>query len=286
MKKVKPMMKKKINNYLRIAIQILFFLLMPSVFTTAFSGAKYIFTQIGNEQAIAMTPFVTVLVVLCAYTIVFGRFFCGFACAFGSVGDWIHEIYIFICKKAKKKPVTISEKIRKKLSYLKYIILTAIVLASFFGVYSKTKGWSPWDVFSMLISGNISFVAYVPAIIILLLIIIGMAVCERFFCRFLCPMGAVFSILPMLPIFSLTRDRENCIKGCRACTNKCPADIELPELGTDIQSGDCFMCQKCINVCPKKNVRTLGISKLRGDEVAFTLIKVIILIIVMKIAGV
>ena len=135
-------MKKKINNYLRIAIQILFFLLMPSVFTTAFSGAKYIFTQIGNEQAIAMTPFVTVLIVLCAYTIVFGRFFCGFACAFGSVGDWIHEIYIFICKKAKKKPVTISEKIRKKLSYLKYIILTAIVLACFFGVYSKTKGWS------------------------------------------------------------------------------------------------------------------------------------------------
>ena len=111
MKKIKPMMKKKINNYLRIAIQILFFLLMPSVFTTAFSGAKYIFTQIGNEQAIAMTPFVTVLIVLCAYTIVFGRFFCGFACAFGSVGDWIHEIYIFICKKAKKKPVTNKKKI-------------------------------------------------------------------------------------------------------------------------------------------------------------------------------
>lgn len=286
MKKVTPMMKKKLNNYLRIAIQILFFLLMPSVFTTAFSGVKYIFTQIGNEQAIAITPFVTVLVVLCVYTIVFGRFFCGFACAFGSMGDWIYEIYIFICKKTKKKPVTISEKIRKKLSYLKYIILTAIVLTCFFGVYSKTKGWSPWDVFSMLISGNISFAAYVPAIIILLLIIIGMAVCERFFCRFLCPMGAVFSILPMLPIFSLTRDRENCIKGCRACTNKCPADIELPELGTDIQSGDCFMCQKCINVCPKKNVRIFGISKLRGNEVAFTLIKVIILIIVMKIAGV
>ena len=95
MKKVTPMMKKKLNNYLRIAIQILFFLLMPSVFTTAFSGVKYIFTQIGNEQAIAITPFVTVLVVLCVYTIVFGRFFCGFACAFGSMGDWIYEIYIF-----------------------------------------------------------------------------------------------------------------------------------------------------------------------------------------------
>lgn len=115
-------------------------------------------------------------------------------------------------------------------------------------------------------------------IIILLLIIVGMAVCERFFCRFLCPMGAVFSLLPILPFFSLGREREKCIKGCRACINKCPSDIELPELGTDIQSGDCFMCQKCIDICPKSNVRT-SVKKLRGNESMFTLIKVILLII-------
>lgn len=285
MKNITPKMKKKMNIYLRLIIQIIFFLIMPSIFTTAFSGVKYIFTQIGNGQSIELTSFVTVLIVLCIYTIVFGRFFCGFACAFGSVGDWIHEVYLIICKKLKKKPLVINEKIRKKSTLVKYIILAAIVITCFCGVYSKTKGWSPWEVFSMLLAGNISLSTYVPAIIILLLIIVGMAVCERFFCRFLCPMGAVFSLLPILPFFSLGREREQCIKGCRACTNKCPSDIELPELGEDIQSGDCFMCQKCIDICPKSNVRT-SVKKLRGNESMFTLIKVILLIILMKYAGV
>ncbi|WP_448903449.1 4Fe-4S binding protein [Eubacterium sp.] len=285
MKNITPKMKKKMNIYLRLIIQIIFSLIMPSIFTTAFSGVKYIFTQIGNGQSIELTSFVTVLIVLCIYTIAFGRFFCGFACAFGSVGDWIHEVYLIICKKLKKKPLVINEKIRKKSTLVKYIILAAIVIICFCGVYSKTKGWSPWEVFSMLLAGNISLSTYVPAIIILLLIIVGMAVCERFFCRFLCPMGAVFSLLPILPFFSLGREREQCIKGCRACTNKCPSDIELPELGEDIQSGDCFMCQKCIDICPKSNVRT-SVKKLRGNESMFTLIKVILLIILMKYAGV
>ena len=44
---------------------------------------------------------------------------------------------------------------------------------------------------------------YIPALIILLIIVAGMLVCERFFCRFLCPMGAIFSLLPVLPIFQL-----------------------------------------------------------------------------------
>lgn len=285
MKNITPKMKKKLNIYLRLIIQILFFLIMPSIFTTAFSGVKYIFTQIGNGQSIELTSFVTVLIVLCIYTIVFGRFFCGFACAFGSVGDWIHEVYLIICKKLKKKPLVINEKIRRKSTLIKYIILATIVITCFCGVYLKTKGWSPWEVFSMLLAGNISLSTYVPAIIILLLIIVGMAVCERFFCRFLCPMGAVFSLLPILPFFSLGREREKCIKGCRACINKCPSDIELPELGTYIQSGDCFMCQKCIDICPKSNVRT-SVKKLRGNESMFTLIKVILLIILMKYAGV
>lgn len=285
MKNITPKMKKKLNIYLRVVIQIIFFLLMPSIFTTAFSGIKYIFTQIGNGQAIEFTSFVTVLIILCIYTIVFGRFFCGFACAFGSVGDLIHEVYLIICKKIKKKPLVINEKIRKKLPLFKYIILAAIVIACFCGMYSKTKGWSPWEVFSMLLAGNTSLSGYIPAIIILVLIIVGMVVCERFFCRFLCPMGAVFSLLPILPFFSLGREREKCINGCRACTNKCPADIELPELGADIQSGECFMCQKCIGICPKSNVRT-SVKKIYGNEVIFTLVKVILLIILMKYAGI
>ena len=96
---------KKLHTWLRALIQILYFLFLPSVYTAAFAGVKYIFTQIGAGEAIGMTSFVTVLIVLCAYTILFGRFFCGFACAFGSLGDGIHAFYLWCFKKRKKKPV-------------------------------------------------------------------------------------------------------------------------------------------------------------------------------------
>ena len=51
---------KKLHTWLRALIQILYFLFLPSVYTTAFAGVKYIFTQIGVGEAIGMTPFVTV----------------------------------------------------------------------------------------------------------------------------------------------------------------------------------------------------------------------------------
>ena len=79
--------KKKLHIYLRATIQLLYFILLPSAFTAAFGGVKYIFTQIGLGKEVELTSFVTVLIVLCLYTIVFGRFFSGFACAFGTLGD-------------------------------------------------------------------------------------------------------------------------------------------------------------------------------------------------------
>lgn len=280
---MKKINKRKIQKYIRMIIQLIFFTVMPSIYTTAFSGVKYIFTQIGNGQQVELTSFVTILVVLCLYTIVFGRFFCGFACAFGSLGDYLHEFYLWSCKKAKKKPVKIDENIKKKLSVVKYFILALIVILCFKGIYSGTKGWSPWDIFSMIIAGNFNIEDYIPALIILIFIMVGMAVCERFFCRFLCPMGAIFSMLPVLPIFSLGRNREQCIKGCSACTRVCPSGIELPNSGEDIQSGECFMCQKCVNICPKQNVKT---STIKGNGIGFILIRVAILIIIMKWAGI
>ena len=268
---------QKIHTRVRAVIQLLFFLFIPSVYTSAFAGIKYIFTQIGNGEMVEYTSFVAVLTVICAYTIVFGRFFCGFACAFGSLGDAVHAIYVAVCKKLKKKPLKIGDQASAKLTYVKYGILIIIVLMCYAGVYSKAQGTSPWDVFSMLHAGNFKLGKYMIGLVLLIAIIIGMCVKERFFCRFLCPMGAVFSLLPVLPGFALHRDRENCIKGCSACTRKCPSDIELPMEGMMDVSGDCFQCQKCIDTCPKGNVHC-GIKKIKGNEVWFTLIRAVILL--------
>ena len=146
--------RKKLHTWLRALIQLLYFLFIPSIYTAAFAGVKYIFTQIGAGEKIAMTSFVTVLLVICLYTMVFGRFFCGFACAFGAFGDALHALYTKACKKMKKKPVKIPEKAVGILSYMKYLVLLLIVLLCYAGVYGKAQGTSPWDVFSMLHAGN------------------------------------------------------------------------------------------------------------------------------------
>ena len=77
---------KKIHIWLRVIIQLIFFILIPSAYTAAFNGVKYIFSQIGAGEQIELTSFVSVLIMLCVFTMIFGRFFCGFACAFGSLG--------------------------------------------------------------------------------------------------------------------------------------------------------------------------------------------------------
>lgn len=282
--KLTPKKKKQLNMYVRLAIQILFFLLFPSTFTSAFNGVKYIFTQIGLGSSVALNSFLAVLIALCVYTIVFGRFFCGYACAFGTMGDLLHKLYLFICKKMKKKTFKLNDKLSKVLSYLKYVVLLFIVIMYFLVYSSYLQGKSPWDVFSMIVSFNFRFDGYTFGIIALAVIMVGMFFIKRFFCRFLCPMGAVFSLLPSLPFTAVTRKRENCIKGCKACKNICPANIDIPERGKWNVSGECFQCGECISVCPKQNA---GVSeKVRGNEIWYVLLRAVILLVVLYFIGV
>ena len=96
----------------------------------------------------------------------------------------MHAIYGIICKKRKKKPRRIKPELAKKLALVKYGILLLIALCCFAGVYQKARGTSPWDVFSMLHAGNFRLSSYIPGIVLLVLILVGMFFEERFFCRF------------------------------------------------------------------------------------------------------
>lgn len=283
-KKKKKLDQKKIHAWVRVAIQLVFFLFLPSIYTSAFAGVKYIFNQIGAADAVELTSFVSVLITICIFTLIFGRFFCGFACAFGSLGDFFRWLYLTICKKLKKKPLKFPEKLSNKLPVVKYIVLIVIVLLCFRGMFGVVQSANPWTVFSMLHARNFQLGSYIPGIVLLVLIIVGMCLEDRFFCRFLCPMGAVFTLVPVLPVFGLVRDRDNCLKGCSACTRRCPSNIELPAKGKYEIKSDCFQCQKCIDICPKKNVHT-GIKVLRGNEIWFTIIRAVLLFAIFKYMG-
>ncbi|MBR2176020.1 MAG: 4Fe-4S binding protein [Clostridia bacterium] len=256
--------KLKYKKITEVIIRVIFFIAMPAAFASGFVGVKLIFNAVGQGKPIDPDKLL-VLIGLLAFTIVFGRFFCGFVCAFGSLGDFIYFLSGLIQKKIfkRKKQITIPQKASVLLQKLKYVILALIALLCFCGVYSKLTGWNPWDVFSRIMVFKAPADGYILGIIILVLIIIGMAFKKRFFCQFLCPMGALFALMPVLPFTALHRDESSCIKGCKACRMNCPVDIKL---GEDIlRDGECIACEKCMGVCPKSNISRPEQKLVRND---------------------
>lgn len=241
----------------RVAVQLLFFLAAPSLFSQAFGGIKEILTQIGAGEPLAWSAFIIRFVILCVLTILFGRIFCGWMCAFGALGDWIYQFSEWLYKKTgKKRRFMISERWMPVLQKLKYVVLAVILVICFLGENSVVTKYSPWTVFSLLSVGNIKLGGYIAAVILFLLILLGMAVQERFFCQFLCPMGAVFSLLPELPLLRWKREKANCIPNCKACKKQCPVQIKLAE--EPLQEGECIRCGRCAVVCPRKNIHLLS----------------------------
>lgn len=268
-KQKNPMVQRRQRTaLLRVLIQIVFFLVAPSAFSSAFAGIKEIGTEFSTGAVLEWTSFTTVLVFLLIFTIVFGRYFCGYACAFGALGDWIHLISAWIQKKLFRKVFAIPEKAVRILQWLKYVILVGILVICVLGRQQAVNENSPWTVFSFLSAGNAVPDGKTIGIVLLILIVCGMAVQERFFCQFLCPMGAVFSLLPVIPLGQLIRNREQCIKGCSACSRVCPVHLELEE--DSPRSGECIRCGKCSNICPKQNIHT-GWFGLRGTEYIWTI---------------
>ena len=250
---------------IRAAIQLVFFIFYPALFSTAFAGIKSVFQALAAHQSIAWNSFLDVTGVLLVITILFGRHFCGYACAFGSLGDAMYELTLFIRQKVfhKKGRHGYTEKVVRMLQKVKYILLAFLMLSILNGWYANLQGMSPWDVFSMLTAGKLPNASYKIGIALFILILIGMCTQERFFCQFLCPMGAVFAMMPILPTALFHRNCEKCPSKCGLCKKRCPAHLEID--GDTPFSGECICCHACEVTCPRKNIQ-IGPVKVREME--------------------
>ena len=161
---------------IRAAIQLVFFIFYPALFSTAFAGIKSVFQALAAHQPITWNSFLDVTGVLLVITILFGRHFCGYACAFGSLGDAMYELTLFIRQKIfhKKGCHGYPEKIVRVLQKVKYILLAFLLVSILTGWYANLQGMSPWDVFSMLTAGRLPNSKYLVGIVLLVLIIVGM----------------------------------------------------------------------------------------------------------------
>ena len=267
--------RAQVNRGVRLSVQIAFFLLFPAAFSAAENGVKAIFTQIGLMQPVPFSGFVAFLAALAAYTVVAGRFFCGYACAFGTLGDVLFLLFAPVRKKLHVPARPLPPRAWRAFQGVKYMVLAAICALCFAGVWDSVSDWSPWTAFASLRAGNVGGVA-VAGGVLLALIAVGMLFIERFFCQFLCPLGALLSLLPVLPFSAFRRERASCLAKCDKCKRSCPVAVH-PDPDAFL-SGECIACGRCADGCPAGNVGVIRSPRfVRGTEIIVVLVKAAVL---------
>ena len=255
-------------------VQLISFLLIPGLFITVFSGIGAIWTAIITGTFVLSEQLVNILTVTAVLlmTIVWGRFFCGWLCSFGAMQDLLR----FLGRRLVKRNI-VPEKADRILKYLKYAVLLFIVVAVWtLGVGANTV-WSPWTVFGMYASPWNGLPAQAAIFSIggglLLLAVVGSVFIDRFFCRYFCPLGAIFSLLSRFRIFKVKKPSASCSGSCRGCTKSCPMGVSLYKYD-EIRSGECIDCLKCTAVCHRDNVKLETLPAVSGTVAAMALMGV------------
>lgn len=251
----KNFLKNKKINWIKVVIQILSFALIPGLFEGEFAAVGNIVSCIykGNISWESVKYSVWMLVATVPATVLVGRFFCGFFCSFGAVQDllWLgsHRLRaLFPGKRNLKKADRIFR-------FAKYAVLFYFIIFVWSGVTAvKTAGL--WQVFGQYVSfGHWPGLKPLLSVggVLLLLIFIGSLFVQRFFCRYFCPMGAIYSLISQASFLKIDKPRDGCGK-CHLCTSKCPMGMDLTKKDR-IAGGECISCQKCVSWCPKGNAR-------------------------------
>ncbi|KMT21949.1 4Fe-4S binding protein [Clostridium cylindrosporum] len=260
MKRIKEM------AWIRTIIQAICFVLLPGLFISTYTSVKNVFSGIIHHTTSfkGLLPDILLVVAIVPITMILGRFFCGWMCSFGSLQDLLFNI----TKTLRGRSLTLPEKVDFLLKGIKYIVLgISVIFIWTLQIVTVPKGYNPWDVFGMVVSFdgmlNLKLVItdFLPGAILLLALVSASLFIERFFCRYICPLGAVFAIVSRIRIFNINKEKSKC-GACRVCTKECSMGISLYKKDV-IHSGECINCFKCVDACPRENVN----SKLTKLEV-------------------
>lgn len=203
--------------------------------------------------------------------IIFRRSFCGLICPFGA----IQEFFGKLGQKLFKRKFIIPMLIDAPLRYLKYIILIITIFYAW-----KTAGlwmapYDPWSAFAHLPEGFESvWKESAIGLILLGVTLVGSILYDRFFCKYLCPMGALYAIIGRVSPFRVERNENVCVQ-CGKCNKVCPMNIDVQH-AKKVKSAECINCQSCILSCPKTGALENKQGKISVKP--FTVIVVIIVL--------
>ena len=206
--------------------------------------------------ASASRPAFYVVGVLLLFGLALGRVICGWACPMGLLQELLHKLPT---PKIKKGRIT------RALTWLKYVLLVVLALAvplyyAFrrvpvpgFCKYVCPAGTLEGAIALLLHPDNQSKlgllgILFTRKFVILVLITLACIFLYRAFCRFLCPLGALYGLMSRLALLGVKLDQSRCTD-CGACQRVCPMDIRK------VGDRECISCGKCIGVCPTSAIQ-------------------------------
>lgn len=181
-----------------------------------------------------------------------GRAVCAFLCPMGLLQDLLDRVPL---KKAR------TFRWDRPLRYLKYAVLAVFVIAIPLAV-RLSPAFCSWICPSGTLAGvmlaltepsligRMGSVFMLKAAILLLLIVLSMKIC-RPFCRYICPLGAFYSLFNRVSLVRIGLDREACAH-CGRCTEVCGMGADPSE---DPDSAECIRCGACVHECPEGALR-------------------------------
>ncbi|MDZ4177619.1 MAG: 4Fe-4S binding protein [Coriobacteriia bacterium] len=176
-------------------------------------------------------------------TFVFRRSFCGQICPLGA----LQGIFGWLGTRGMRKRFTMPAILDRPARYLKYALLV------FFGVWTwwaadlVMRPYDAWAAWAHITSPEV-FTEFSIGLSILGVSLAGSFFYDRFFCKYLCPMGAFLALFSTLSFLGIRRDAVACID-CDKCDGACPMNIEVSTAAT-VTASECISCNECVNVCP------------------------------------
>lgn len=197
-----------------------------------------------------------------AASIVMKKSFCSWMCPIGTLSEslWM------LGQKLFKKNIAVWRWLDYPLRSLKYLLLfffvSAIAAMSVrdLDVFINSPYNKVADIKMYLFFADITPFALWTIIILMLLSV----VIKNFWCRYLCPYGALLGIAGLLSPFRITRVKSSCID-CELCTKVCPSNIKVHAIGAkntasgigQVWSDECTSCLRCVEECPVKETLIL-----------------------------
>jgi transcriptional regulator of nitric oxide reductase len=170
---------------------------------------------------------------------IFGRgLFCGWLCPFGA----LQEMMGLLAKKLSIRQIKISPKHHKYAQKIKYIVLFALVGTSF---YSLSLAEQLAEIEPFKTSITLNFVRYWPFVLYSVLLLLLSLKIHKFYCRYLCPLGAGLAILGRFPMLKWLRRRDECGSPCQLCRNK-KCEIDAINRDGSIDYSECVQCLECL----------------------------------------